>query len=462
MTDDSDATTGRPGVPAAIPSLTLPLGTRLDQFEITGLIGKGGFGIVYLAFDHILQRRVAIKEYLPTSLATRAGEKTVSVRSPQDAATFASGMHSFMNEARLLASFDHPSLLKVYQFWEANGTAYMVMPLYEGATLKQLLQSRDPQAVDGPTDEAWLKGLLHPLLDALEHLHAAQCYHRDIAPDNILIQTDGRPLLLDFGAARRVISDMTHTLTVILKPGYAPIEQYGALPGSQQGPWTDIYALAAVVYCAVTGKVPTPSITRIVSDPLEPASRVAAGRYSSAFLAGIDKALSVRPEGRPQNVSELRALWRLDTPTKRIDDTTTLPSATRLRLWAIGAMAALTLIATLASLRYFATSTSRSVPDQAQQEQPKAPAVAAPELDIAAPIERIEPAPTVEAPSAITPPARAARDASATRPPPPKADDRAPADSTPPPGVCTELLQRASVGETLTTTELETLMKSCK
>mgnify|MGYP001285343821 CR=1 FL=1 len=199
----------------------LPLGTRLGEFEIVGLVGEGGFGIVYLAQDHSLGRKVALKEYMPASLAARSQNASVVVRSKQYQETFDIGRKSFVNEARLLAQFDHPALVKVYRFWESNGTAYMVMPYFEGKTLRQELKDRDTSP-----DEAWIKKTLGPVIDALELIHEENCFHRDIAPDNIILLPDGRPVLLDFGAARRVIGDMTQALTVILKPGYAPIEQY--------------------------------------------------------------------------------------------------------------------------------------------------------------------------------------------------------------------------------------------
>ena len=163
-------------------------------------------------------------------------------------------------------------------------------------------------------DEAWLQRFwLKPLLDALAVMHAAQCYHRDIAPDNILLTRRG-PLLLDFGAARRVIGDMTHALTVILKPGYAPIEQYGDVASMAQGAWTDLYALACVVYYAITGKTPMSSVERLMDDRLEPLSVSMAGRYSPAFLRAIDAALAVRPADRPQNEPQFRAMLDADQP----------------------------------------------------------------------------------------------------------------------------------------------------
>ena len=281
----------------------LPVFTHLNEFELLSVIGQGGFGIVYLAHDLTLDRRVAIKEYMPSALATRTQAMTVAVRSSRHTETFAAGLRSFINEARLLAQFDHPSLLKVHRFWEAHGTAYMVMPYYAGTTLGKLLPE-----LGGPPTEAWFKALLAPLLDALAQMHAAHCYHRDIAPDNILMLPDGRPLLLDFGAARHVISDMSQAPTVILKTGYAPVEQYGEMPDMSQGAWTDLYALASVVQFAITGQTPPQAVARFIADKREPLARVAAGRYSDAFLRAIDRALAVLPKDRPQSVAEMRAL----------------------------------------------------------------------------------------------------------------------------------------------------------
>ena len=289
--------------PDSTDNSALRAGTRLGEYEILGTIGKGGFGIVYLAYDHLLQRKVALKEYMPSVLSTRTGDSMVSMRSERHPETFQAGLRGFITEAQLLAQFDHPSLVKVYRFWEENGTAYMAMPFYEGVTLKQVLQQRKT-----PPDEAWLRNFLSRILDALEVIHARQCFHRDIAPDNIMILDGDLPLLLDFGAARRVISDMTHAPTAILKPGYAPLEQYAEIPGMKQGAWTDLYALAAVVYMAITGRIPTPSVARAMSDPVERLSTLAGNRYSASLLRTIDTALAVVPEKRPQSVQEFRAM----------------------------------------------------------------------------------------------------------------------------------------------------------
>jgi len=262
------------------PGNLLPAGTRMGEFEIAGVVGEGGFGIVYRAIDLSLGRTVALKEYMPSALASRTRDLSVSVKSDQVRETFRLGLHSFVNEARMLAQFDHPALVKVFRFWEANGTAYMAMPLYEGVTLKQALKSRQQ-----PPDEAWLRRLLAPLLDALELLHKGNCLHRDVSPDNIILVAGDLPVLLDFGAARRVIGDATQALTVILKPGFAPLEQYDEIPGMKQGAWTDLYALGAVMHFAITGRPPAPAVGRMVRDIQVPLSRSAAGRYGQAFLA---------------------------------------------------------------------------------------------------------------------------------------------------------------------------------
>lgn len=319
-TDDDDKTVVLGGAAAAAarpqaapenPHNALPMGFRLGEFEIIDLVGEGGFGIVYLAQDHSLERKVALKEYMPASLASRSGNTTVNVRSERHRETFEIGRRSFVNEARLLAQFDHPALVKVYRFWEDNGTAYMAMPYYDGQTLRDVLKQRG-----SAPDESWIRKVLAPVVDALELIHRESCFHRDVAPDNIMLLRDDRPVLLDFGAARRVIGDMTQALTVILKPGYAPIEQYAEMPGMQQGPWTDVYALAAVIYFMIVGKTPPPSVGRMMQDSYQPLAELAAGRYGDGFLRGVDHCLRVRAEERPQSMAEMRQLlgWGLDSP----------------------------------------------------------------------------------------------------------------------------------------------------
>jgi len=281
--------------------LALPVGHHIAGFDIEEVVGQGGFGIVYRAWDVALERHVAIKEYLPAALVTRANDSLHLTVHPGEATqAFGVGLSSFVNEARLLARFDHRALVKVFRFWEGNGTAYMAMPFYRGPTLKTALD-----ALRRPPSERLVRKWLAPLLDALEILHAADCFHRDISPDNILLTADG-PVLLDFGAARRVIADRTQVLTTLLKPSFAPIEQYGST--GAQGPWTDLYALGGVVHYALTGRAPPPATVRVLNDPWLPLSAQPALRatYSAELLGAVDAALAVLPEGRPRSVAAFR------------------------------------------------------------------------------------------------------------------------------------------------------------
>ncbi|QIL43036.1 serine/threonine protein kinase [Acidovorax sp. HDW3] len=294
----------------------LPVGTRLGEFEIMALLGVGGFGMVYKAFDHSLRRQVAIKEYMPAALAGRSSGLQLSVRTSVDAQSFQAGLSSFVDEARLLARFDHPSLVKVFRFWEANNTAYMVMPLYQGITLKQArLQMRKPPS------EAWLRKVLWAVLDALRVLHEHDTLHRDISPDNIFLQDVGPPVLLDLGAARHAITDTQRQLTAILKVNYAPIEQYahgGSADGEPplaQGPWSDLYALAAVVHGCVCNDMPLPASLRAIRDRMVRFSRVGKTvkrqfgvEYSEPFCTAITQSLELQPEQRPQSIDAFLAL----------------------------------------------------------------------------------------------------------------------------------------------------------
>jgi non-specific serine/threonine protein kinase len=295
----------------------LPPGTRLAEFELQDLLGVGGFGLVYRAYDTSLHRTVAIKEYMPSALAARQGGLALSIRSSADQATFQAGLQSFIAEARLLAQFDHPSLVKVYRFWEANNTAYMVMPLYSGMTLKQARAQ-----MSGPPPEAWLRTMLWSILQALQVLHEHNTVHRDVSPDNIFLQDMGPPVLLDLGAARRAISDKSHKLTAILKVNYAPIEQYAEAEDLKQGPWTDLYALAAVVYSCLRNDPPLPATARVVRDSMPSVRSVVdtvkehfGQDYSDAFVQAISHALSLQPADRPQNVQDFVREMALQTPT---------------------------------------------------------------------------------------------------------------------------------------------------
>jgi serine/threonine protein kinase len=287
----------------------LASGVQVGEYRLLGVVGEGGFGVVYRARDLSLDRIVAIKEYMPSTLAGRMSSNQIHVRA-QHKGAFDAGLRSFINEARLLAKFSHPALVHVYRFFEENGTAYMVMRYYEGQTFRAFLAEQG-----SGVNERWLSAMLSPILDVLEMLHAADCFHRDIAPDNVFLQASGMPVLLDFGAARRIIGDMTQALTMVLKPGFAPIEQYADDGGMPQGAWTDVYQLGAMIYLAITGQVPTTSVARMISDPIQLLTPNDYPGYSAQFLHGVHRALAVKPSDRPQSIAELKALLGIRTFT---------------------------------------------------------------------------------------------------------------------------------------------------
>lgn len=280
----------------------LATGTRILDYTIESVIGTGGFSIVYKALDNSLERQVAIKEYFPASLAQRDPGGTVQPHS-REVDTFRTGIVSFMNEGKLLAQFDHPALVRVYRCWEERGTAYLAMRLCSGITLREAVKTGAWKA-----DEFSMHALLAPLCETLSLLHAANCFHRDVAPDNILLADGQAPVLLDFGAARKAIEG-TQVFTAILKPGYAPIEQYG--DGElKQGPWTDIYALAGVMHFALTGEAPPTAISRMLRDSMPRPREKFAGRLPETWLDAMEKALAVKPENRPQSIAEFVELFR--------------------------------------------------------------------------------------------------------------------------------------------------------
>ena len=276
-------------------------GHRFDGYRIERAIAAGGFGITYLAHQVAFERRVAIKEYMPYALARR-GDDGVSVvpGSPRDGADFAFGLERFRAEGKTLVSFEHPHIVRAYDFREANGTAYLVMQFVEGSSLLELVQRR------GAVPEARLRRILIPLLDGLEQVHAAGFLHRDIKPGNIIVRPDCTPVLVDFGAARCALGRRSRHLTSIVTSGFAPIEQYS--DHARQGPWTDIYALGATLYYAITGRMPPDAIGRAAKDDFVAAAAAGAGRYSAPLLDAIDRALALQAADRPQSIAAFRAL----------------------------------------------------------------------------------------------------------------------------------------------------------
>ena len=277
---------------------------RMHWYTIERVLGQGGFGITYLARDTNLDQLVAIKEYLPVEVASRRPDATVRSRSDGQRERYRWGLDRFIQEARTLARFDHPNIVRVHSVFEHNGTAYMVMRFEEGDNLAALLERR------GTLPERDLLRILLPILDGLELMHNAGFIHRDIKPDNIHIRADGSPVLLDFGSARHSLGK-AHTLTILVAPGYAPFEQYHS-SSENQGPWSDIYGLGATCYRAIAGTAPMDAISRSkgilgsTREVLVPARNVGSGRYSAQLLAAIDHALEFVEKNRPQTVAEWR------------------------------------------------------------------------------------------------------------------------------------------------------------
>lgn len=277
---------------------SLPIGTLLaDEYRIDGILGAGGFGITYRARDVKLDIDVAIKEYFPRDFASRSNTVTVQPRGRSEVEQFKWGLSQFIDEARRLARLQHPNIVRCMRYFEGNDTGYFVMTFEEGQTL----ENRFPK----PPQQRELDQVLEPLLNALEALHGAGIYHRDISPDNILIRDDGSPVLIDFGASRQALARRTQTVAAIVKPGYSPIEQYDR-ETSQQGAWSDIYSLGATIYSVISGGPPPDALSRVRKDTYVPASETARGAYRSDFLAAVDWALQTDSENRPVTIREWR------------------------------------------------------------------------------------------------------------------------------------------------------------
>ena len=291
--------------------LALPIGTELaGDYRIRQVLGAGGFGITYLAEETPLNRGVAIKEYFPSDFAAREGTTLVRSKSQGANEDYQWGLDRFIEEAQALAAFDHANIVRVYRYFRQNNTGYMVLKLEEGRSFKAWLDKlgRRPS-------QSELDAIVAPLLDALELIHAGSFLHRDIAPDNIMIRPDGSPVLIDFGSARRDLASHMRTMSVLVKPGYSPVEQY-AQDAKRQGPWSDIYALAATLYHGVTGKRPPDAPARMQTDDLVSATTAAMGNYRRSFLAAIDKALALPIDKRPQSIAEWRPML-LEAPAPR-------------------------------------------------------------------------------------------------------------------------------------------------
>ena len=281
--------------------VALPAGTMLRAYEIVSVLGEGSFGITYLARDATLGREVAIKEYLPSTLAVRRDDSTVVPRSTAAAEDFIWGRDRFLDEARTLAKLEGvPGVVRVIDYLSANGTAYMVMALARGVTLQQQIKT------EGHLSPLQIERILWRLLDGLEQVHATGYLHRDIKPSNIILDARGAPMLIDFGASRAAMLDRTSAeMTAIFSPGYAAAEQFVSL---KQGPWTDIYGLSATLYHAIAGTQPPSAIERTLEDAYKPLAQLAPAGFDPGILAGIDAGMAVRAVDRPQSIAAWRGL----------------------------------------------------------------------------------------------------------------------------------------------------------
>ena len=288
---------------------TLTPGMRLGPYEIESIIGQGGFGVTYKAFDVATSRVLAIKEYFPKADAVRDEDGGVSVSSREHEQQFRHGLDRFYQEARILARFDHPNIVKVYGTFPLLGTTYIAMEYIPDLDLEKWAR----QSACAPT-QSEIEPFAAALLDALDIIHRNELLHRDLSPRNILLRPNGLPVIIDFGSARHAIGNVN--LTTIVTPNYAPPEQYSS---QGQGPWTDIYGAAATMYRLIIGNAPVEAPARITDEALHvPAASAARGRYSPTFLEAIDWGLRVDPQDRPQTVQDWRrALLMNERPSAR-------------------------------------------------------------------------------------------------------------------------------------------------
>lgn len=289
-----------------LPTNTI-LGTRSDQYRIDTVIGPGGFGVTYLARDVRFDRDVAIKEYFPADFAFRDGATTIrSTTRGGQTDFFEQGKRSFLEEARILGKFRHDNIVRVLNLFEQFNTAYMVLEFEEGQSLKQWLRDLGRRPNQAEVDQ-----ILDPMLAALETVHAKGLFHRDIAPDNIIIRPNGRPVLIDFGAARTFVRENSFTVGAIVKHGYSPPEQY-TLDTKLQGAWSDIYALCATIYFAIVGEAPQEASSRQLKDGVLPIEQhldgYHRGLYRPELIAALNAGLVLKPADRPPTVGDLRAI----------------------------------------------------------------------------------------------------------------------------------------------------------
>lgn len=275
--------------------IKLPAGTLLEQYRLVRCLGYGGFSIVYLATDRDSGETVVIKEFYPTKLATRDDQGRVRARSKDEERLFTQARKLFFQEAGLLSAFDHPNIVNIRRFFTANGTTYSVMDYRAGRSLFALIKQSG-----GGLSEAMIRRVFPPVLRGLSAMHEQGVLHLDIKPGNIYLPDEGQPLLLDFGAVRKILTlDQGGSIPVVSQ-GYSPLEQMRR--GHPLGPWTDLYAVGASMRACIEGQSPMAVRERCKKPGMPSARKAFSGRYSQAFLGAIDWAMALKPENRPQAV----------------------------------------------------------------------------------------------------------------------------------------------------------------
>ncbi len=293
-------------------SLALAPGSIVDKLRIDRELGQGAFGITYLVTDEVLGKSFALKEYVPREYAIRQNDGSLQANSKESEALFTAGLRNFLTEGRTVAPLDHPNIVTVFRCFEANGTAYLLMPFYRGEALHTLLRR------SGTLTAAEAMALILPLLDALEFIHGKGVIHQDIKPANIYVTDDGSPILLDFGAAGQRLGSGPSVHLKLGSEGYAAAEQ--SVSGGRIGAWTDIYGLAATLYRSITGQLPVASAQRQRAlsqgdpDPLQPLSSLVPGREFDGLLDAIEEGLTVAPDSRPQTVKQWRSSFEGEKP----------------------------------------------------------------------------------------------------------------------------------------------------
>lgn len=296
------------------------------KYMVGKVLGYGGFGVTYIGWDTVLNRKIAIKEYLPSDFATRSyGTEHLTVFSGEATVQFEAGLNSFISEAKRLAKFNSiPEIVDIYDSFMENDTGYIIMEFLEGITVKEMLKERGRI----PVEEA--RKIIMPVLRGLSEVHKEGIIHRDIAPDNIFITKEGDVKILDFGAARYATAVQSRSLSVILKPGYAPEEQYRSR--GDQGPWTDVYALGATFYRMITGVRPEEAIERMVEDNVRPPSKLGIEIDPNVENA-IMNSLNIRKEYRIQDAKSFYQALRGGEEVERVVEEKSATGDTKLPLW---------------------------------------------------------------------------------------------------------------------------------